>query len=285
MEETDEGNVIKALKKDRYPFVFSYHLVFDEINLKILAAFIREFSDKVPIQISGLKISLPNNFVLTNRVTIPINAQTETIREQVRWELETLLPEPIQNYKIIKKEIEFEFDAHSELVIVCIHKLAIQKMNQLANLSNLALTELWVDSFSIDNYLRNSKMIHTESNQIVFKANETNLTTHLFLQGKYYGTQFDIYTADNSRVDLVNTIRSKYNSILNQLEMISNIGANSFQLFLIKDIVTSDLMKELNELINNSFIQLPTQTIPDVDMEQAGTVEALGVLDYQFNQS
>lgn len=276
------ANEIQSLNTFPYPFIFSYDSFFRDQNLNAISELILQQKQEKSIDNLSLNISLPLNFTFYKRIAVPIDADENLIRTQAEWELKSYLPESMENYKVIKTDTEYDCSTYKEIAFIAIHKSIIRKFSELAEASAATLGRLILDNHSIENYLLEYNLADVGNNQQIYKIDKFNLSTHLFLNGKYFLSYLDnLQTPGQSMAfeeKILELARDRYKQSLNMLEQLPYIQQKSCQVF----VHGHDFNPSVNNLLQNHFDQdvkeLKVENYAGpVDAENA-YIEALGVL-------
>lgn len=283
-----EQKNLKSVKAISYPFKFELHRLLDKENLEQLAGLIKQEKDQNNIDDVELTISLPGNYAHVKKVAVPADASNEILFEQVQWELKSYLPEPVENYKVIKTKLEYDYTDYKEIAVICIPKYVIQKLYKFAEGFGASLKELVLDTFSIERYLKSNNTVSDSAVQIVYKIEKHGLQVDMFLGGKYYLSYFEVHndlSENQFNVEkIVELSKDRLGQIENHLKKLPFEVPSDRQLFF----HGSGLDDKLYELFKKDFsedsLRLPIVNSRDdqINYENAN-VEVLGLLNYQNN--
>ncbi len=273
---------IQSLNTFPYPFIFSYDAFFKDQNLNAISELILQQKKEKSVDDLALNISLPLNFTFYKRIAVPVDADESVIRTQAEWELKNYLPESMENYKIIKTDTEYDYSTYKEIAFIAIHKSIIRKFSELAEASTATLGRMILDNHSIENYLLEYNLADIPNNQQIYKIDKYNLSTHLYLNGKYYLSYLDNLQSPGQSMafeeKILELAKDRYKQSLNMLEQLPYIQQKTCQVF----VHGHDFNQAVNDLLQNHF----NQDVKELKVENyAGPVdaknaytEALGVL-------
>jgi len=272
---------IQYVKAVPYPFTFDFNSLFLDDNIFGLVNVISWLKQEKGITDLDLNISLPVNFALIKKISLPLENSDEELFSLMKWELGNYLPRPIENYKVIKTDIEFNFESHKEITTICIDKSIIQKLISLAGETNSVLKELVLDNFSLESYLASNNLRKSENNQIAFKVNNYSIDTHVFIRGKYFISYLDPlknHKTETERFDEINRItKDRLNQVQNLLKQLHLNTNNSFQVFVYGEELSDNIIDSMKTNFSDEILKLPVP-LEGSAIEEV-SVEALGVLN------
>ena len=283
-----EQKDLKSVKAISYPFNFKLHGLMDKENLEQLADFIKREKDESNIDEAELSISLPGNYAHIKKVAVPVDASNEILFEQVQWELKSYLSEPVENYKVIKTQLEYDYTEYKEIAVICIPKYVIQKLYNFAESSGASLKELVLDTFSIERYLKSKNSINNKAVQIVFKIEKHQLQVDMFLRGKFYLTFFEVHndlSENEFNADkIIELSKDRFGYIENHLKKLPFEVPTDRQLYFHGSGLDEKLFESLKKDFSEDSLRLPIVNGNDglINYDNAN-VEVLGLLNYQNN--
>lgn len=280
--ERDDSNDTILVDSIKYPFHYDAGSFFSDENLNLIALKLSDYKIKNQIHDFKLHISLPINFAYIKRIAVPFTEEENILQSQINWELSHYLPGQLSDYKIIKAETEYNLDSYKEVVMICILSSLLERIKQLSVRIKASLQKITVDNFSLENYLKSYRLLDSAINQIVFKIDRSNITTHLFLTGNhylYFLDKFNDLEAKNSQQDKVIEItKDRYNQIMNILNQLPLPNREKVELFAYGDGFNEKMFRLLSDNFSEKVLSLPRMAeIPGKDCAH-GHIEAIGVI-------
>jgi Tfp pilus assembly PilM family ATPase len=260
-----------SLNSIEYPFLFSYDTLFSKSNLDQIAQMINLHKQEKDIDQAALYISLPVNFTYPKRVALPIEADSELIGAQVKWELSNYLQGEIADYKVIKKDAELYCETYKEVLFIAVKKDTLDKLNELALACECELSGMKQDIDSILNYLEQLHSVDGPENQIVLVADKFTLSAHVYINGKYYQTYIDEINgqADN----ITETCMRRYKQIEKSLIQSPLTGDQECRIYLAGPAVNLNVLDILNDKLAKEIIHLKVSE----ENFESFAIEALGL--------
>ena len=282
-----EGN-LNAAEAIPYPIPIEISELFSEQSIGAMAEIIRNKKNENDLETVDLNIALPSKYAFLKKVAVPIDEEQDIVVEHMKWDLDTYLPDKLENYKVIRTEIEYDLNSYKEILVICISKTIIQKLLSLADKSETALKELLLDTFSLERFLKNHNYLSPSSNVAVFSLDALDIKTDFFINGKYYLTITEPYYGKSKDVPLEERIKDIAKQHLGKIE--SHI---SFAPFVKEDQVSlfvqgPGLNEEIFYSLQNAFSQeltripSPEQTVGILNNDNFN-LYALGVVNHRIS--
>jgi len=271
-----------------YPFIQEFKELFANKFIEETAKILRAKKEKYNAQELFLRIALPYQFAFLKKVAVPLNADNSTIFEQMRWDLESYLPDKIENYKVIKTDIEYDFESYKESLVICISKSILMSFMDLAARVEAQLKELVLDTFCVERFMKNNGYLMETSNAAVIKIDTFEIKTDLYLNGKYYisfseplqGITHDVPLEER----LQDISKQHLGQIESHLEFIPFVKEKDLRLFIHGCGLNEPIYNTLQSAFNQELTRLPSfqQQTDNMGMSSI-SLEALGVVNYRIS--
>ena len=278
----DNSSVAISVDSINFPFRYNADSFFSDENLSLLALRLSDYRAKKQIHDFNLHVSLPINFAYTKRIAIPLAEGEKIMQSQINWELSQYLPGQLADYKIIKVDTEFDLDSYKEVVMICIPASFLGRLKQLFAREDASLKKVSLDNFSLENYLNTYRLLDNSRNQVVFKIDNFNITTHLFLHGKHYlhflDNLNDLKAQSAHENKVLEIAKDRYNQITNILDQLPVPNKDVLELFAYGAGYNEMICQVLSENFSEKIRSLPRANNPSSNEYRSGYIEAIGVI-------
>ena len=271
-----------------YPLPPKLKELFADGFMEEMAKIVRDKKDEYDADDLSLKIALPAQYAFLKKVAVPLDTDSTTLFEQMKWDLDSYLPDKIENYKVVKTDIEYDFESHKELLVICINKSIIQSFIDLSTKAEAHLDELVLDTFCIERFLKNNNYWSESSNTVVIKIDTFVLKTDLFINGKYYQSFSEPLQGLTHNVPLderiQDIIKQHLGQIESHLEFLPFVKVKDLNLFIHGCGLSDQIYNTLQSAVNQELIRLPSpqRQIDNLNMDNISP-ETLGVVNYHMN--
>lgn len=256
-----------------YPFSFQYDQIFNEDRLISLADLLKSKIEELKIVDPVFSIVLPMNFVHTKRIAIPQDSDRDLLQTQVEWEFNNFLSEPIDTFKIVNTQIEYDYDIYKEILFVAISKTVLSALEKLSQLCQAKLGRVVPLTFLLEDVLPTN---NPDTNCLIVKIENANINSLLYLSGKYYHSYLDRaqQSDDNRTQSLFEASKKRIQEIQNTLEQLPFVNNKDLQCFIYGD----GLTEELEQLYGDNLSEAVTRLSIAGNNQSHSGIEAVKVL-------
>ena len=281
-------NTLNAVEMIPYPFLHELKELFTNKFTDEAAKIIRDKKKEYDAEDLHLKVALPSQFAFLKKVAIPSKADNTTIFEQMKWELGSYLPDKIEKFKVIKTDIEYDFETYKEALVICIGKSIITSLKDLADKAEVSLSGLVLETFCLERFMKNNGYLAETSNAAVIKIDTYELKTDIYINGKYYISIFEPLQGITHDVPLEERIqdisKQHLGKMESHLEFIPFVKQKELNLFVHGCGLNEPIYNTLQSAFNQELTRLQAfhPQIENMDMNNI-SLEALGVVNYRIN--
>jgi Tfp pilus assembly PilM family ATPase len=264
---TNENSENTLVSSNHYPYPQSISVdeVFNPDNLLSVIDALNSLKVKNNLEEVDLAISVPFNFAKIKKVAYPNKSDKKLKRTQIEWELESVISENIKEFKVsvLKENNNKEY---SEALIVAIHKSLIKKLQFVAEESNTGISGIFLNCFSLENYLDQNTAFSPDQNYLFLKIGEKYIEQHFFLGKQYLNSYVDPLTEQNnrSREEIILELTSeRYKQIANLAGQMEN--ENIFNLIVYGNSVSNKAVETLKKGLSLSVEYAEISNYSDQD--------------------
>ncbi len=251
--------------------------LFSEENLKTV---FKKLKEDINSECDGLQVVIPYNRATVKKIKIPANTPKDQKKSLIKWEMETVLPNPMKHYKISILSTQKQSDISEIVNVVALEKKLIQNILKASGEFGTELNGIFLDCFSLEKYLK--KNGKPDKNSMISKVNTRFIEHHIFSGNDYYLSYLDFLPRDGR--DYVETVSEILNNRYKQsMTVLKQTAASEFDKLQVY-IYGKNISKEhLAAIQKNVSTELKLLVIDDlnekINTEKSSTyIEAYGAL-------
>ena len=235
LEFDDNLIYLVELSKGKDDFVIKRTSKFKEITG--LNKYLEEMSSgrvsiippKIVLGISGLK-------TIIRKLVIP-KTNTRELDRIIRWEAESLLPLPLEEFNFDYQILDDE--GENEVLLVAVRKEEVEPYIELFTQLKIPIKMLTVQPFGLINYIKHFKLITKNYNGIIVRWGHSSIDFILLLEGK--GEFYRTVPCPSNPFDNISftTFQRELKTTLNHIHSQYNLQIKSGIFFGKRDILTS----------------------------------------------
>ncbi|KAA3609851.1 MAG: hypothetical protein D8M58_08595 [Calditrichaeota bacterium] len=229
-----------------YPNPVSVDQIFNPDNLLALIDAVNNLKTSNNLEDIELAFSLPFNYAKIKKVAYPKDSDKKLKRTQIEWELASVTSDNIKDFKISVLNENKKHSEYNEALIVAINKSLIKKLQYVAEESGAGISGVFLNCFSLENYLDYNKAFGQDQNYIFLKMGEKYIEHHYFLGKDYFSSCVDLVMEANNRskeelvLELSNERYKQAVNIAGQME-----NSNKFNLIVFGNSVSESIVDTL----------------------------------------
>jgi len=245
---TGEGpeHTLVSCNEHSYPQYISIDQVFNPDNLLSIIEAVNTLKKKNSLEEVDLSFSLPFNFAKIKKVAYPKDSDKKLKRSQIEWELESVISENIKEFKISILNENKDHKEYSEAQVVAINKALIKKLQFVAEESKAGISGVFLNCFSLENYLDQNNAFSPDQNHIFLKIGEKYIEHHFFLGKQYFSSYVDLLPELNNRrreeaiLEITNERHKQVTNLAGQMD-----NKNKFNLIVYGNSVSESVVETL----------------------------------------
>lgn len=246
----NNGSEHKLISCNHYFYSQSVSIdqIFNQDNLNTVIEAINSLKDKNNLNNVDLSFSLPFNFAKIKKIAYPTESDKKLKREQIEWELEAVISGSIKEFKISVLSESKNNNDYSEALIVAINRSLIKKLQYIAEKSNTGIFGVFLNCFSLENYLEHNDDLRSDQNHVFLKMGEKYIEHHFFLGKQYLRSYVDVLieVKNRSREEVILELSNKrYKQVANLAGQMEN--NNTFNLVVYGNSVSEGVVEALKK--------------------------------------
>ena len=233
-----DGHIVDA---QDHPFVTfsSYENLFDDIHLKEVSSKLSEVISVNQFKDAEIFITIPFNFSLFKKISVPPNSTKKEKREQINWELTSILPEPLSFYKISTlRPVELSDDIE-EINVIAIPRKIIEQCSGMINQLQAKFSGLLINVLSLENFL-NSTLNQNTPITIFAKIAQSISEIHVYYEKNYLVSFFENVDSESESDKIVELLKEKMKKVSSLIEQKYNAKINTSDILLYGSNMDSD---------------------------------------------